>query len=203
MSEMIKVCLVGDMSVGKTSIVKHFLGDPTAYKSAQPTVAVEANPTVDVQTTDGRLVSLSIWDTAGQEKYRTLIPMFFRNANVCIIVSSYDNKASFESVGEWQNAIFQKCTTCKLIFVANKCDLAPVEGITDEYISDIGRSIAALDIFKTSAITGEGIKDLFQFIADSKDIETDQTYLVGLDTEEKKQLDIAAPAENDKSRGCC
>lgn len=202
MTEMIKVCLAGDSGVGKTSIVKHFLGDPTGYKSARPTVAVEANPSVQMQSSEGKLVNLSIWDTAGQEEFRNLVPLYFRNASVCIIVASYDNYESFQSIADWQDTIFQTCTTCKLILVANKCDLKPSSGITDDFISDKGRSIAALDIFKTSAVTGEGIKDLFQYIVDCKDIEADQNYLNGLNDEDRKQLDIAQEPENDK-KSCC
>ena len=202
MSEMIKVCLAGDSNVGKTSIVKNFLGDPTAYKNSKPTVAVEANPTIDMQSTDGRLFSLTIWDTSGQEQYRTLVPMYFRDASVVIIVVANDDMNTFQSIGEWQDTIFQANTKCKLIFVVNKCDLDPAPGVTDDFISDQGRSIAALEIFKTSAITGEGVKDLFQYIVDSDDIEPDQNYLNGLTDEDKKQFVDGSNTIN-SSKGCC
>lgn len=202
MAEMIKVCLAGDTGVGKTSIVKHFLGDPTGYKFARPTIAVEANPSVQIQSSEGKLVNLSIWDTAGQEEFRNLVPLYFRNASVCIVVASYDKYDSFQSVGDWQDIIFQTCTTCKLILVANKCDLTPSNGITEDFISDKGRSIAALEVFKTSAVTGEGIKDLFQYIVDCKDIEADQNFLTGLKDEDKEQLNIAQEPNRD-NKNCC
>lgn len=199
---MIKVCLAGNTMVGKTSIMKKFIDRSFNPELIQPTVGVESNPRVEMKTSDGKLVVLTIWDTAGQEVYRNLVPMFFRGANVTILVAANDDINSIKGTAEWQEMVLQTAPNCKFLLVVNKADLPAGEGIDDSYISDMGRSIGALETFKTSAITGQNIDELFQYIVDSNEIEADEQYLNGLDTNDKVILNITEE-NKPKGKGCC
>ncbi|UXI15759.1 hypothetical protein NH340_JMT01702 [Sarcoptes scabiei] len=81
---------------------------------------------------------LNIWDTAGQERYKALTPMYYRGANICIIVYDVTLRKSFESVKTWiqelKNYLFEKCLIC---VVGNKLDLVDRRAISLNGISAI------------------------------------------------------------------
>lgn len=67
---------------------------------------------------------MDIWDTAGQEKYRSLLTLYYKNSDVIIIVFDASNKESFETVDFWASQIIANCETKpEVILVANKYDL--------------------------------------------------------------------------------
>jgi small GTP-binding protein len=117
----VKVILVGDVSVGKTSIVTQF-NTATFDENVDPTVgAVFVAKQVD---TSRGTVNLLVWDTAGQERYRSLVPMYSRTAAAAVLVVDVTSMSSFESVGEWYKMLKDTCPPkVKIYVVANKIDL--------------------------------------------------------------------------------
>lgn len=117
----IKVVLVGDSTVGKTSIVT--VANTDEFRpDLTPTISACFH--VNTYMFDNTIVKLNIWDTAGQERYRALAPSFFRDMHIGLIVYSIDNRASFESVRDWYNLIEQhKQGAIRLFLVGNKLDL--------------------------------------------------------------------------------
>lgn len=116
-----KLVILGDSSVGKTSIMTQF-----AYQHFN----MEYNATIGIDfsikqvTTENRSVKLQIWDTAGQERFFSLIPSYIREADVALIVYAIDNPQSFERVERWLDIIHQYIQTpIMLVLVANKIDL--------------------------------------------------------------------------------
>ncbi|KAM6427055.1 ras-related protein Rab-9B [Liasis olivaceus] len=98
-SLLLKVILLGDGGVGKSSLMNRYVThkfDSQAFH----TIGVEfLNQDLEV---DGRFVTLQIWDTAGQERFKSLRTPFYRGADCCLLTFSVDDRQSFENLGHWQ-----------------------------------------------------------------------------------------------------
>ena len=95
---MIKALLIGDSTVGKTSIIGKYL-DKNFSDKTKNTVGIDfKNIKLKI---DEENIYLQLWDTAGQEKYRSMTTSYYRGVNIIIIVFDVTNKISFEHVKDW------------------------------------------------------------------------------------------------------
>ena len=118
-------------------------------------------------TTDKGIVSMQIWDTAGQEKYRSLTPMYYRNAHAAVLVFDVTNKESYESLEQWATDLEEKTTTDIKIFIAgNKCDLENRQ-VSEEEAREFAFKHGAICYVETSAKTGNGVLELFTKVAET------------------------------------
>ena len=153
-----KVVVVGDSNVGKTSIVVRLTTD-TFYSGGEPTIGV-SNSRYVASTSDGP-IELSIWDTAGQEIYHSLVPLYSRSASVCIVVCSTDLSSSINNIKNWIKVIEESCHPLPPIILAlNKIDLVKENDSTLQSILK-AHPKCFTDAFSVSALTGEGITELF------------------------------------------
>ena len=153
-----KVVLVGQPSVGKTCIVKNYISS-VFDASSQPTLGVSFN---SKSLSFGHYtVELQIWDTAGEEQFRSLAPMYYRGAQVAIIVYAIDDIKSFQEVDFWVNSLKESAdNNIQIFLVGNKCDLENQRVVELEEGQEKADEINAL-FFETSASTGQNISDLF------------------------------------------
>ncbi|KAH0791896.1 ras-domain-containing protein [Histomonas meleagridis] len=174
----LKVVMLGDSGVGKTAIVKRFCEG--AFDYYPNTIGVDNfQKSINVA---GKTKNLVIWDPSGQETYRSIVPSYCRNANIFIIVfkvavqpnaKEEDNSSrdSFYSVESWfdeemvQNEDGIICICGNMIDLPNRQvseqegkDL--VEKLSQKLSEKTSRSI--VQYFETSALTGEGVEELFQ-----------------------------------------
>ncbi|KAH0791842.1 small GTP-binding protein [Histomonas meleagridis] len=158
MAEIIKIVFLGDSGVGKTSIVSKY-GTGALPDTVSPTIGA-AFITKDITFND-KAYQLLIWDTAGQEVYRGLAPMYYRSALIAIIVFDVTSANSFRSVDYWVNELHEN-TEEKIIIVicGNKVDVAERE-IGNSYAVEMAEKYHAL-YAETSAVTGVGIDAMFQ-----------------------------------------
>ncbi|KRX03367.1 P-loop containing nucleoside triphosphate hydrolase [Pseudocohnilembus persalinus] len=121
-SHLYKVVLVGDAAVGKTHLVNRFIKDEEP-QSTIPTIGVEfATKTVPLK--DGGQIKAQIWDTAGQEKYRSITSAHYRNAVGGILVFDITKEKSFHNIGKWLEELkTHSSEDIILILVGNKLDL--------------------------------------------------------------------------------
>jgi small GTP-binding protein len=155
-----KIVLVGDASVGKTSILLSSQNE--SIRNVVPNVNA-STVTLNVKAASGE-VKLNVWDTAGQEVYRSFVPMFVRGSEVGIVVFDLSQPESYDHVEEWIS-LFEDLPPgqCQLVIVGNKSDLKPWKVDHDE-VADFC-SANEYPFFVTSALTGEGIVDLIDEIA--------------------------------------
>jgi len=154
-----KIIIIGDQNVGKSSITMR--GTKNFFKEVYtPTIGFEFL-TFNVRIKD-QIVKLQIWDTCGQERYRSLISSFYRNSCLAIIVYSIDSQNSFESVDQWIDEIkSQTNPNVKIFLIGNKVDLEK-ERCVDKNIAEQIAKEHNLDFFmETSAKTGENAQKLF------------------------------------------
>jgi small GTP-binding protein len=116
------VILVGDLSVGKTSLIKRFMGEDFNV-ACQPTISTEFKVrSILLNPNEG--AELKIWDTCGQEKFRSLTRQYFRQANGIILVYDCSDRKTFLNLEQWIKEIKENSPpNCSLILVGNKVDL--------------------------------------------------------------------------------
>eukprot|EP01060_Flectonema_neradi_P004235 TRINITY_DN12765_c0_g1_i1.p1 TRINITY_DN12765_c0_g1~~TRINITY_DN12765_c0_g1_i1.p1 ORF type:complete len:198 (+),score=23.79 TRINITY_DN12765_c0_g1_i1:78-671(+) len=160
MAQDLKVVMVGDISVGKTSIVTRFTSNKFSENVSQTIGASCLFRELDVE---GTPVKFSVWDTAGQEIYHSMVPVYFRQAAGVILTYDVSNKSTLQAVHKWIEQIKGHAPPEVVVaLVGNKSDL--LEGEDD---GDEARDIAMMiDGFSTlvSAKTGDNVVELFEEI---------------------------------------
>ena len=153
-----KLIFLGDQSVGKSCILNRFMND-TFTEEYEATIGLDFQ-SKNVQI-DNQDIHLLLYDTAGQEKFRALIPMYTRDANIILLVYDVTSKDSFLHLSDW----FKDLTNVKkeeVIFavVGNKIDLDDRREVN----SNEGENYAKEHDFifaEVSAKTGDGFSELF------------------------------------------
>ena len=153
-----KLIFLGDQSVGKSCILNRFLND-TFIEDYQATIGLDFQ-SKNVQI-DNQDIHLLLYDTAGQEKFRSLIPMYTRDANIILLVYDISNRDSFTNLSQWlkdlTNVNMEEIILC---VVGNKIDLNDKRAVNIEE----GKKFADehnLIFQEISAKTGDGFSDLF------------------------------------------
>ena len=101
-----KVVLLGESGVGKTCIIARFINNTFEENLISTTGASYAGKTMTFDEYQGKSIKFEIWDTAGQEKYRSLTKIFYKDAGVAILVYDITRKESFEEIKKyWYNQI--------------------------------------------------------------------------------------------------
>ena len=153
-----KMIFLGDQGTGKSSILNRFVNDKFD-PNYQATIGLDFNSkNVKIDNQDVRLL---LYDTAGQEKFRSLIPMYTRDAQIIILVYDVTRKESFTHLTDWINGLTNvKKEDVIFVLVPNKIDLDSREVTKEE-----GEKYAAdnnIPIFEeVSAKTGDGFSSLF------------------------------------------
>ena len=159
-----KVVLVGESGVGKTSIIKQFTAhsfDPDCQASISSQFTSKI---VNINDTK-KAIRFDLWDTAGQEKYRSLAKIFYKDARIIMFVYEITNKKSFEGLQDYWYQQVNSCCLPNVIFalVGNKNDLYNNAEVNEEEAMKWADSIGA--IFQTtSALSNTGIDILFQLV---------------------------------------
>ena len=159
---IIKIIVCGEVRVGKTCLIARYL-DKGFLENPLTTTSDFFQK--KIKKKDKEYI-LSIWDTAGQEKYLSLNKIFFKGAHIAILVYDITNKESFKKVNFWYNEI-KNYSNYETIFaiVGNKCDLYLTEEVDENEARTYSENKKA--IFKlTSALENKGINDLFEEITD-------------------------------------
>ena len=150
-----KIIFVGDAGVGKTSIINRIVDNPFSE-------AYEMSIGVDFMSKNlrfhGQNLKLQIWDSAGQEKYRGLIPSYIRNSSIVFVVYDVTSKTSFNNIPSWISFI-KSIENTTIVLCGNKIDLT-----TREVQQNEGEQFAkkeGISFFEVSAKTNQNIKLMF------------------------------------------
>ena len=153
-----KLIFLGDQFVGKSSILNRFYQDKFE-PDYQATIGLDFHSkNVNI---NGNTVRLLLYDTAGQEKFKSLIPMYIRDANIILVVYDITNKDSFTHTEHWVNETKDlKREDAIFVLVGNKIDLEENRVVTKKEAEDFATEKGFL-FYEVSAKTGEQIEDLF------------------------------------------
>ena len=162
--EPFKVVLVGDSGVGKTSIIAQFIDQN--FQEDQQSTTGGTFCTKSVICDGGKILKFEIWDTAGQEKYRSLTRMFYKDSNAAVMVYDVTRKDSFEGLKNYWTGQIKESSPENIILAiaANKSDLIEQEAVDEGEARNYAKELNALFV-STSAKSSEGINSLFEEIA--------------------------------------
>ena len=153
-----KITFLGDQSVGKTSIMNRFLND-TFVEEYQATIGLDfQSKTVDINETN---INFLLYDIAGKEKFRNLIPIYARDTNIYVFIYEITNKESFVHIENLLEEItIVNKLDCILVLIGNKKDLENNRAVTLKEGEDFAKEKGFI-FSEVSSKTGEGINDLF------------------------------------------
>ena len=163
MSLTCKVVLIGESGVGKSCIISRYTKD--SFSASMPSTTGACYNSKVVSFGNDKEINFEIWDTAGQEQYRSLAKVFYKSANVCILVYDITRRDSYNELKEyWIDEIKQNTDdNIILVLIGNKSDLYEFEEVNKKEGMGFAEKIGA--IFKlTSAKNNVGIEELFQTI---------------------------------------
>ena len=190
---LFKLLLIGDSGVGKTCILFRFSDDAfnTTFIS---TIGIDFKiKTIELR---GKKIKLQIWDTAGQEKFRTIGTAYYRNTHGVILVYDVTSKESFLSMERWLQEIKKNCgnTTYKIVLVGNKDDNPNLKKISTDEASEFAKQMG-IPLFETSAKENINIEELFYAIAKMM-VDTKNTKTLARQKEKEIDNDTKRVREN-------
>ena len=161
----IKICLLGDVAVGKTSIASRFCKN--VFNESYVNTIGGAYQQQTILLDNDIKMKLHVWDTSGDERFKSMTNLYYRDAQVAILTYDITNSQSFEGLSFWLSELNDKVNKDNmLLFLAgNKCD---VDNNMKRVSSKEAKEFAEQNnmfFFETSAKTGTGIKELFKTIA--------------------------------------
>ena len=159
-----KIIIIGDTSVGKTALLSKYLKGvfPTSPLS---TVATEFATKI-IQIKEGGYIKAQIWDTAGEEKYKSITYHHYKKSVGGLIVYDITKKSSFDNVKNWYNDLITKAEKgCIIALIGNKLDLVQRNERKREVSREEAQSYAEdnhMLFYETSAYNGSNINDIFE-----------------------------------------
>jgi small GTP-binding protein len=184
MTDRVKVVLVGESGVGKSCIIVRFVQnkfDPNTMTSSTNQMVYQT-----IKLPDDKSIDIILWDTMGQERYRSMNKIYYKNAKVGILVYDVTDKKSFEAIKNYWYEQLKESGDKDIIIclVANKYDLYEKREVTNEEGEEFAKSIGAI-FASTSAKNDSGINFLFENIG-RKILEPDFDFFAA---EQKKKDD--------------
>ena len=191
----VKLCVLGDSGVGKSSLVQRFVHNTFTIGNESTIGASYLSKTVVV---GDKTVKFNIWDTAGQEKYRALAPMYYRGSQACVVVYDVTSMQSYKSVNGWIRELQSHAPSdCVLALAANKCDLANRAAVPVREAKLLADNVGALFV-ETSAKNSMNVQQLFVSIVPR--LKFNQTRNMGQNDAGRQLTD--QDNQNEK-KGCC
>jgi small GTP-binding protein len=205
MTTAYKVVVLGEGRVGKTSISHKWCSG--TFDPRQTSTTQAGLQTKTVHTSRG-VVDINLWDTAGQEVYHAIAPIYYKGAHAALLVYSVIDEASFDRMVQWRLELVQILgSSVKIIMVANKIDLTSQRVIPSSKGVEFAKSIGCQH-FEVSAKTGEGIDMLFRFLTEElvKSSKTDASPVNrgrgrGLQVSQGTEQAVASSSHG--GSGCC
>jgi len=159
MSYIIKICLLGEANVGKTSLVYRFIEDKFRenYKSTLGVNLLKK----DMNITDYGNVSAQIWDLGGQESFKSLRKLYLEGANGACLVYDMTNQKSFEKLGEWIQSFRDARGDAPMVLIGNKSDLESQIKVNENDSLKFAKE-NNLSLIITSAKTGQNVEEAFE-----------------------------------------
>ena len=154
--------MVGSLNVGKTSLLTQYAIGESSLKTEN---SENASYLSKIRKLNGFNFEIKLWDTAGQEKYKSLTKLFLKDAKIAILVYSIDNKESFKELDFWLDLIKSMNDETVLYGVcANKSDLASEKTIPEEKGKEYAKKIGAEWISTSAKIKEKGIEKFIEML---------------------------------------
>lgn len=158
-----KICILGDFSVGKTSLVRRYVEGrfDDQYLS---TIGVKISRRV-VDSADGKRISLMIWDVAGSEEFNGKHTSYLQGSSAALLVCDLTRNTTLFSLRKYIARMHHVSPQARFVLLANKSDLTDQFELTRKEIASLGGEFQ-ISYFFTSAKTGEHVEEAFAQLAE-------------------------------------
>eukprot|EP01113_Clastostelium_recurvatum_P000455 TRINITY_DN101_c0_g1_i2.p1 TRINITY_DN101_c0_g1~~TRINITY_DN101_c0_g1_i2.p1 ORF type:complete len:985 (+),score=334.30 TRINITY_DN101_c0_g1_i2:83-3037(+) len=156
---LFKILLIGDSGVGKSCALLRFADDSFFSESYISTIGVDFK--VRTVELNGYTVKLQIWDTTGQERFRTITSSYYRGAHAILLVYDITDTVSFNNIKQWLQEIDRyACENVNKRLLGNKCDMVEKRTVLTETAQEFADHMG-IPFMETSAKTGRNIQEAF------------------------------------------
>lgn len=163
----VKVCVVGEQAVGKTSLIRRYVLDQFDDRYIMTLGAKVSKKALDLKAPDGERVSMEllVWDIMGSKGFRELLrEAYFHGAQGVLAVCDITRKESLQETRGWIENVHETVGKVPVVLVANKADLKDQHAFGKEAMETMAAPYGAA-VVKTSAKTGENVEQAFMLIA--------------------------------------
>jgi Ras-related protein Rab-2A len=191
-----KFIIVGNSAVGKSCLLLRF--DEDRFQPIHD-VTVGVTFSIKMVQIEGQDVKVQIWDTAGQEIFRSITRSYYRDSACAIIVYDITDRGSFDKIEDWIRDVRNLAPPdCLLVLFGNKLDLETQRAIQKEQGQDLADR-HGLYFFETSAATGKNVSEAFNECVTAV---YSRAKSAGVQTGDKKQQLTARPKESEDGCKC-
>ena len=190
-----KILLLGDSSVGKTCFLKRYT-DNTFQDAYLSTIGFDFKYK-SITLKNGKTVKVQLWDTAGEERFRTIAKSYYRGAHGIILIYDVTNRKTFENIRKWINQINEETSgKTSILLIANKIDCVQSRQVTKEEGKEMAKN-AGLPIFEASAKDSTNVNESFQYLIEKINENAETTV-------EHVQVTAKLNTNNqEKKKNCC
>ena len=190
----VKIILLGESGVGKTSIINRYLNDEFASESLSTLGSYTSKKEIIKNKTK---YLLDIWDTSGQEQYHSITNLFINGSDIVILVYSIDSKSSFTGLDFWYNSVMEKLGNDNFILaiVGSKSDLALEEQVSEEEGKKFAEEKKAKFKLVSAKIDLKGINTLFDSLMD-------EYISISKNKNQSEKVVVSKPKKSKKKKLC-
>jgi Ras-related protein Rab-2A len=158
-----KYIIIGDSSVGKSSLISSLMN---GYFKKEYTTTIGVDFASKMIVVGDNLVKIQIWDTAGQEAFKSITKSYYRGAIGCLIVFDITSIKSFENVKIWLNDVNHSSRSDKrqIMIVGNKKDMKKYRAVSKQEIDNLLSTLENIKYFETSAYDIESVDKCFEIL---------------------------------------
>merc|ERR1712126_18266 len=197
-----KVIIVGEAGVGKSCLLRRY-ADQSFTENYINTIGVDFK--VRTLEINGRTVKLNIWDSAGQERFRTIVNTYYRGAHGICVVYDVTDTESFEKVGEWLNDVSELADpSAKKMLIGSKLDLEAKRQVSLEDVQNYADSLQ-IPFVETSSKSGQNVNAVFDRMTKMllEDIAGDEMLEGDFDSLKIGNNTSGVTEPPPKKKGCC
>ena len=154
-----KIVTLGESGIGKTSLINRFTYDTFEIQST----TIDNSICYKHLDIENKIIKIQLWDICGSERFRRVIPNFYRNASGAVVAYDISDKWSFDRVKFWVNEVKKYSNTeTNIVIVGTKCDILDRE-VTEEEGKKLADELG-VKYFETSAKTGYNVNEAYNFL---------------------------------------
>jgi len=200
---LLKVIILGDSGVGKTSLMNQFVNKKF---SSQYKATIGADFLTKEVMVDDRLVTMQIWDTAGQERFQSLGVAFYRGADCCVLVYDTTTPSTFKTLDNWRDEFLIQASprdpeNFPFVVIGNKTDLSDTRAVSRKRAEGWCQSKNETPYFECSAKDNVNVEQAFQSIAKQALLQEADVELYN-NFPDKIDLQANQPQQNSKDCSC-
>lgn len=190
-----KILIIGDTGCGKSSLINRYV-DGDYNDNYYNTIGVDFK--IKHFEKNGKKIKMNIWDTAGQEKFKSLVTSYYRNSDIIILVFDLTNHNSFRNIDKWYSDIEYICKkdNLQLFLVGTKADVGKNKYVVDEIMIKEKCLEYNMKYYETSAKKNYNLTELFNDVSD-------EIYNIkAIKEEQEKILNILEPEKINREKLC-